>query len=319
MNNEEEYLIPIFLINGQLDSGKTSFIKEIIEGGQFDEAENKLLITFEEGEEEYSDEFLDEHGFDYVSLSRDELTAEKLEELDEQYDPWMIVIEYNGMWAPADFGMLKKPHGWTVYQVITIMDASSFQLQWKNMQAIMAETVKTCESVIFNRCRLDMDLGSFRRSMKALNPAVDVIFEDENGEIISGVNEILPYDLKSDGVIDIEDEDFGIWFIDARERMDIYTGKIFRFRVQVLKNSQMDKSEFAATRRAMTCCEDDIVNIGFITEYDGAPELEDKDWVMLTARFKSDTHPAYNGQKGPVLEAVCVEPAGEPEQEVVSF
>ena len=45
MNNEEEYLIPIFLINGQLDSGKTSFIKEIIEGGQFDEAQNKLLMV----------------------------------------------------------------------------------------------------------------------------------------------------------------------------------------------------------------------------------------------------------------------------------
>ena len=319
MNNEEEYLIPIFLINGQLDSGKTSFIKEIIEGGQFDEAQNKLLITCEEGEEEYTPEFLAKHGFDHASISHDELTAEKLEELDEKYDPWLIVIEYNGMWAPADLGMLPKPHGWTVYQVITIMDASSFQVQWKNMQAIMAETVKTCESVIFNRCNLDMDLGSFRRSMKALNPAVDVIFEDENGEIISGVNEILPYDLNTEGVIDVEDEDFGIWFIDARERMDIYTGKTFKFRVQVLKNSKMKKNEFAATRRAMTCCADDIVNIGFITEFDGTPKLSDKDWVMLTARFSTALHPAYNGQTGPVLEAESVEPADPPAEEVVSF
>ena len=319
MNNEEEYLIPIFLINGQLDSGKTSFIKEIIEGGQFDEAQNKLLIACEEGEVEYEPEFLKEHGFDYASISHDELTAEKLEELDTLYDPWMIVIEYNGMWAPADLGQLAKPHGWTVYQVITIMDASSFQVQWKNMQAIMAETVKTCESVIFNRCNLDMDLGSFRRSMKALNPSVDVIFEDENGEIISGVNEILPYNLDTDDVIEIEDEDFGIWFIDARERMDIYTGKTFKFRVQVLKNSQMKANEFAATRRAMTCCADDIVNIGFITEYDKTPELSDKDWIMLTVRFGTDSHPAYNGQTGPVLSAVNVEPAGAPQQEVVSF
>ena len=31
---EEEYQIPIFFINGQLDSGKTRFITETIEMGQ---------------------------------------------------------------------------------------------------------------------------------------------------------------------------------------------------------------------------------------------------------------------------------------------
>lgn len=42
---EEEYQIPIFFINGQLDSGKTRFITETIEMGQFAEAKNKLLIV----------------------------------------------------------------------------------------------------------------------------------------------------------------------------------------------------------------------------------------------------------------------------------
>ena len=44
---EEEYQIPIFFINGQLDSGKTRFITETIEMGQFAEAKNKLLIVCE--------------------------------------------------------------------------------------------------------------------------------------------------------------------------------------------------------------------------------------------------------------------------------
>ena len=52
---EEEYQIPIFFINGQLDSGKTRFITETIEMGQFAEAKNKLLIVCEEGEEEYDE------------------------------------------------------------------------------------------------------------------------------------------------------------------------------------------------------------------------------------------------------------------------
>ena len=40
---QEEYQIPIFLINGQLDSGKTRFISDTIAMGQFAEAKNKLL------------------------------------------------------------------------------------------------------------------------------------------------------------------------------------------------------------------------------------------------------------------------------------
>ena len=50
----EEYQIPIFLINGQLDSGKTRFISDTIAMGQFADAKNKLLIVCEEGEVEYS-------------------------------------------------------------------------------------------------------------------------------------------------------------------------------------------------------------------------------------------------------------------------
>ena len=38
MAQEEEYQIPIFLINGQLDSGKTRFIQDTIAMGQFAEA-----------------------------------------------------------------------------------------------------------------------------------------------------------------------------------------------------------------------------------------------------------------------------------------
>ena len=52
---EEEYQIPMFFINGQLDSGKTRFITETIEMGQFAEAKNKLLIVCEERMREYDE------------------------------------------------------------------------------------------------------------------------------------------------------------------------------------------------------------------------------------------------------------------------
>ena len=96
MAQEEEYQIPIFLINGQLDSGKTRFIQDTIAMGQFAEAKNKLLIVCEEGEEEYSEKLLKDNGVDMVVLEKEELTEEKLNELDKEYDPWIVIVEYNG-------------------------------------------------------------------------------------------------------------------------------------------------------------------------------------------------------------------------------
>ena len=109
---EEEYQIPIFFINGQLDSGKTRFITETIEMGQFAEAKNKLLIVCEEGEEEYDEKMLKDNGVSMVVLEKEDLTEEKLKELDKQYDPWIVIVEYNGMWDPALLMGTAKPFGW---------------------------------------------------------------------------------------------------------------------------------------------------------------------------------------------------------------
>ena len=69
--------------------------------GQFAEAKNKLLIVCEEGEEEYDEKMLKDNGVSMVVLEKEDLTEEKLKELDKQYDPWIVIVEYNGMWDPA--------------------------------------------------------------------------------------------------------------------------------------------------------------------------------------------------------------------------
>ena len=318
MPEQDEYLIPIFLINGQLESGKTTFISELVEGGQFDDAQKKLIIALEEGEVEYDRQLLEEHGVDLEILTDEEFTKEKLEELEEKYSPWAVIMEYNGMWDPARIAETGLPEGWAIYQTITLMNAETFKLQWSNMQSIMAETVKTAESVIFNRCDLEtMDLGSFRRSMKVLNPAIDVIFEDKNREIITGVNEVLPYDMDAES-IDVADEDFGIWFVDARERHDAYDGKVFHFKAQVFRLKNMDKSIFVASRKAMTCCENDIATVGFIAECGKDYVFEKDEWLELTVRVGYERRNEYN-DVGPVLKIIEAKKTEPPKQEIVYF
>ena len=313
---EEEYQIPIFLINGQLDSGKTRFISETIEMGQFDDAKKKLLIVCEEGEEEYDQQMLKDKEIDMVVLEKEEFTEEKLTELDKQYDPWLVIVEYNGMWDPALIFQTSKPRGWQIYQSITLFDALSFKNQWNNMKSILAETVKYSDMVIFNRCRTSMDLGSYRRSMRALSPAVQIIFEDEKGEQVA-ISEQLPYDINSD-VIEIDDADYGIWYMDVSERPEVYQGKTVKFKGQVLKNKYFKDKNFVPGRQVMTCCAADLQFIGYISYYDHISSLENKQWVTVTATIKYEFQMAYK-KKGPVLYVSEVVPAEAPQEEMVHF
>ena len=100
--------------------------------------------------------------------------------------------------------------------------------------------------VVFNRCEAGMDLGSYRRSMKALNSALQIVFEDKNGDMMS-IAEQLPYDINAD-IIDVDDCDYGIWYMDVSERPEVYKGKTVRFKGQVLKNKYFKEKNFVPGR-----------------------------------------------------------------------
>ena len=83
--------IPVYLIAGFLDAGKTNFINGILKDG-FAAEDKTLLICCEEGEEEY-----DPHGlfnvFTYTVEDQAELTPELFKKLEKQYRPKQVIIE----------------------------------------------------------------------------------------------------------------------------------------------------------------------------------------------------------------------------------
>ena len=308
--------VPVYLFTGFLEGGKTKFIQETMEDPRFNKGERTLLLLCEEGEEEYDQKMLDENGIDMVVLEKEEFTTEKLNELDKKYDPWLVIVEYNGMWDPALILGSEKPRGWQVYQSITLVDANAFGLQWANMKSIIAESVKYADMVIFNRCKSGMDLGSYRRSMRALNPALQIIFEDEKGDQVA-ISEQLPYDINAD-VIQVDDEDYGIWYMDVSERPEVYAGKKVRFKGQVLKNKYFKDKNFVPGRKVMTCCAEDTQFIGYISFYNNIASLENREWIWVTATIKYEFQMAYK-KKGPVLYVESVEKTGAPKEEMVFF
>ena len=308
-------MIPVFMINGFLESGKSEFISYTIGQPYFATKGRTLLIVCEEGEVEYDAKLLKKSRTDMVLIEEEEdFSVSNLMELEKKYKPERVIIEYNGMW---NYKEMKLPIHWKIEQQITTIDASTFTMYYTNMKSLLAEMVRKSEMIIFNRCDGIDDLSSFKRNMKAVNPQADIIFEDANGEINEILEEDLPFDINAP-VIELNDMGFGIWYIDMMENIGRYLGKTVEFTAMVYKPDKFPKGYFVPGRMAMTCCADDMAFLGYACKFDGANELQQKEWVKVCATVNLEKFAGYKGD-GPVLHAVSVTKTEKPKEEVINF
>lgn len=315
MNNEER--MPVFLINGFLEAGKTRFVSFTLQQDYFQAEGTTVLVLCEEGDTDYDPEILKKTRTKIVTVdSVEELDEDFFGRIEALYDPDRVLIEWNGMW-PQD--QLRLPAAWQLFQQITIIDGSTFELYLTNMKPLLGLMVRGSELVIVNRCDevSDEDITRYRRGLKALNPQAELIFEDSEGEIeLDILDEDLPYDLTAD-VVEIKPENYGIWYIDALDNESRYQDKVVEFTAMTLKTPEFPKNYFVPGRMAMTCCEADMTFLGFICKAREARHLETGTWVKVRARINYEFWQDYDGV-GPVLYAESVEPAGEI-KEIVEF
>lgn len=318
-NVTEEPRVPVYLITGFLESGKTSFLDFTLSQEYFRNGEKTLIVMCEEGEVELSEEKLKELNAEMVFFDTPEsFNEEALRALELRHKPDRVLIEYNGVWKMEDIYNLNLPSGWMIFQVITIIDGSTFAMYSSNnnMKAMIVAMVGDADMVIFNRCDDSTPLTRFRRSIKAVNGRAQVIFESKDGDVMNAVDE-LPYDINAD-VIEIEDYDYGIFYVDAQDNPDKYDGKTVKFKGMVLKSPELISGVFVPGRHAMTCCAADLQFIGFVCHSKYSRKLKSGDWVEVTAKVKFEYVKQYRG-KGPVLYADNVSPCEKPEEEVIYF
>ncbi|MCI7628410.1 MAG: GTPase [Blautia glucerasea] len=314
----DEIRVPIYLITGFLESGKTTFLRFTLDQDYFQIDGKTLLILMEEGEEEYDTKALAKNNTVVEVIEKEEdLTTERLEAMEIIHQPDRVVIEYNGMWLVSRFYDMKLPFGWGVEQQITCVDGSTFQVYMANMKSIFMDMVKYTDMVVFNRCKREDPLANYRRSIKVSNQSAEVIFEDEEGEIDDIFGDQMPFDVNAP-VIEIPPEDYGIWFVDAMDHPDTYVGKTVRFKGKVMKPRGMGSKFFVPGRIAMTCCADDTTFLGFVCKSAFAPKLKEKEWVEVTAKVAFERRMEYQGD-GVVLYAENVTPCEPLEEEMVYF
>ena len=216
--------IPVFVVHGFLESGKTQFAMETLSDEYFSDGERNLVIACEEGIEEYEDEVLQKSNTTLVMLEdKSEFNEMFLAECQKKYKPTQVIVEYNCMWGLDYLREMYMPKGWFVAQVITTVDATTFDVYLKNMKSLFMEMAKDSDLIIFNRSTEDTPAATYKRNMRAVNPKAQVVFEKEDGSQLE-FEEELPFDINAD-VIEISDVDYGIWYIDAMDHPEKYAGK----------------------------------------------------------------------------------------------
>ncbi len=305
-NEIDDDVMPLFLINGFLEAGKTQFLDFTMDQEYFQTEGKTLLIVCEEGENEYDEKKLKRNRTAVVYVDDfSKLTPQYLNELEVVYRPERVLMEWNGMWNQDELAL---PEDWTIYQQITIIDGSTFELYVQNMKPLLGAMLRGSELVIMNRCDgiPDDKLTSYRRTIRAMSRESEIVLEDAEGEIPqASLEEDLPYDINQP-VIAIKPQDYGIWYIDCMDQPERYAGKTVEFTAMVLRHPNFPKDQFVPGRMAMTCCEADMSFLGFPCKYGDAASLKTKDWVRVQAEVRVEYQKEYRGE-GPVLYAKKVE------------
>ena len=312
--------IPVYMFTGLLESGKTTFMKEVItEEGFLEPGATALLIT-EQGEVEFEEDFLIRNNIAAEIIEEpEEMTPLLWKRMEMMNKPRQVIIEYNGMWEIEKLFNSGIPQNWYLAGVYSAVNGETIEMYTQNMRKMFMEPLKYSDLILINRCDESIDRMKYRRSFKALNPQVQVAFERPDGTMYPNQQEELPFDVSGDRVV-IDDMDYGLWYIDAQEAPGRYMGKEIEFTAKYCASSNKKVKFFVPGRHVMTCCEDDVQFLGFVCQYEGKAKFNHGDWVRVVASFDFGPCDMYGeGEEGPVLTLVSIKAASKPEQELVSF
>lgn len=310
--------VPVYLFTGFLEAGKTKCIQETLEDSNFNTGEKLLLICCEEGLEEYDAtnfananvviETVDEPG---------DLSCELFISFEKKHSPKIVLVEYNGMWM-LDLFYSSLPENWFVYQEMLFIDTSTVKTYNTNMRTQMVDKLQSCEMVIFNRVPENMDVMELHQMVRTVSRRATIAYEYLDGRMdYDQIEDPLPFDLNAP-IIEIGDNDYAEWYRDLSEEMEKYAGKTVRFKGMVAKGSNPLEKSFAVGRHVMVCCAEDITYRGLVCKGTAQVKVKTRDWILITAKISIEYHKLYDGE-GPVLTAIDVKLAEQPEQPVATF
>ena len=315
-------MIPVYIVAGLLDSGKTSFIESTLLKQDWMAEGNTLYLMCEEGEYELPETLKREKRI--IPCPMDSVEAfrtDYLKELTGRFTPAQIIIEFNGMWNLKDFLQKDFPSDWGLAGIYSLVNGEELELVMTNMRNLFMNQHTESDLIIVNRCRPQTNRVMFRKAIKLQNPVAQIVFESVNGEVIEFGEEDLPYDVKAEA-FRLEDEDYGTWFADASEFPERYLKKKITFLAQFYRPLGMPKNVFIPGRRVMACCAEDVQFYGFPCKSEKPLSFQNNSWHLISVEFSTEKRKDPRTKASvqvPVLRFLEEREAAAPAEEVVTL
>ena len=220
--------IPVYGFTGFLEAGKTKFIQETLEDPRFNAGERTLLLVCEEGEEEYdSTTYPHKCVYQEIVEDLDALTTEDLAAMVKKYHAQRVVVELNGMRMAGDF-YNKMPQDWQIAQEVMFADSNTILSYNANMRQLVVDKLSGAEMVVFNRVPLGADIMPYHKLARAVNRRIDIVYDYVDGSTqFDEIEDPLPFDISA-STIEIQDEDYALFYRDITEEPKKYDKKIVR-------------------------------------------------------------------------------------------
>ncbi|MBQ7540724.1 MAG: GTPase [Clostridia bacterium] len=310
--------IPVYLFTGFLESGKTTFIQDTLQDVRFNSGEKTLLLVCEEGEQEYEPENFSGHNVCIRTLDDvEELTEENLERWAKESRCERVIIEYNGMWLIQTL-YDNMPRGWLPYQNMLFFDGNTFMNYNANMRSLVVDKIRDAELCVFNRLPDDADMTALHKVVRGISRRADIVYEFRDGKVVPDeIEDPLPFDLDAP-VVEIEDEDFALFYRDITEDPKKYKDKTVHTKVQAVTDKRFPEGYCAMGRHIMTCCVEDIAFCPLVARIRDGMTITNTGWYMITAKIDFRFSRLY-AKKGPVFLLEQIEPAEPPQQPVATF
>ena len=314
MKKKKRQEIGVYVFAGFLEAGKTTYIQSLLSGPEVPKDMRPLVLQTEEGMEEMEPiPGLDMTVRQITEL--EEITPEKLWELEDESRCNTILLELNGMWQEEDI-FARFPENWIPFRKFVLGDAGTFLTYNANMRALAADKLRDATVVIFNRVGPDTDKLGLHKVVRAASRQVPIFFVGPDGkEVPDDIPDELPYDLNAD-IVEIADRDYAEWERDISEEPDKYEGKILRLHGFVVKSRDKRPGHFGFGRQVMTCCEADIAFLGFPAVCLPESQPVSGSWIELTARVDLQRQ---GEDVLPVLMALTCDKAEKPENTLATF
>lgn len=310
--------IPVYLFTGFLEGGKTHIIQESMCDERFNTGEKTLIILCEEGVEELDPTLFSGKNV-YLATIDDigDLTPEGLDACRNGHKIDRVIIEYNGMW------MLKNlyenlPKDWFIFQNMMFADANTFFTYNANMRSLMVDKLLDCEMIVLNRTPENIDKEEVHKIVRGISRRASITYDYPDGHVeYDEIEDPLPFDINAP-VIEIDENDYAVWYRDLSEEMEKYHGKTVKFKGIIARDIKLGKDAIIIGRHVMTCCVEDIAYNGLVCKFENAVPYKTRDWLTVTGKIKIEKNKLY-GRPGPVLYATSAAYTSKPEKEVATF